>query len=208
MLYIGRRKGAESTPPPSPPAPHLTAELRTRTTMASLSCAQPSLRSLSNSSIMSSPASSARRRTPPLCFRRRSEIPEHRRRQSFGSSAFAGEAATVPMSVPVRVARELLQAGHHYLDIRTVDEFNAGHPTGAVNVPYMLKTGSGLTKNPNFLVQVLSAFGEDDEIIIGSQSGRRSLMAAAELAAAGFTGITDVEGGFSLWLQNRLPVDA
>ncbi|KAG6494225.1 hypothetical protein ZIOFF_049244 [Zingiber officinale] len=79
------------------------------------------------------------------------------------------------MSVPVRVARELLQAGHHYLDIRTVDEFNAGHPTGAVN---------------------------------GSQSGRRSLMAAAELAAAGFTGITDVEGGFSLWLQNRLPVDA
>ncbi|XP_074577977.1 thiosulfate sulfurtransferase 16, chloroplastic-like [Curcuma longa] len=180
--------------------------------MASFSCAPPSLRSLSSSNIRSSPASpgasSARRRTtPPLCFRRRNELPEHRRRQNFGSSAVAGEAATVPMSVPVRVARELLQAGHHYLDIRTVDEFTAGHPTGAVNVPYMLKAGSGLTKNPNFLVQVLSAFSKDDEIIIGCQSGRRSLMAAVELASAGFTGITDVEGGFSLWVQNRLPVD-
>ncbi|XP_010935203.1 thiosulfate sulfurtransferase 16, chloroplastic isoform X2 [Elaeis guineensis] len=113
----------------------------------------------------------------------------------------------VPRSVPVRVAHELLQAGHRYLDVRTVDEFNAGHAVGAKNIPYVFKVGSGMMKNPNFLKEVLQAFEEDDEIIIGCDSGRRSLMAAAELSSAGFTGITDIAGGYSAWLQNGLPTD-
>ncbi|KAG1361026.1 putative Thiosulfate sulfurtransferase 16, chloroplastic [Cocos nucifera] len=155
----------------------------------------------------------------------------------------------VPRSVPVRVAHELLQAGHRYLDVRTVDEFNAGHAVGAKNIPYVFKVGSGMTTNPNFLKEVLQTFEEDDEIIIGCESGRRSLMAAAELSSAvsnnsmtgfasvkskagnleltvpyideitdvqheiyfyhghGFTGITDIAGGYSAWLQNGLPTE-
>ncbi|XP_008811900.1 thiosulfate sulfurtransferase 16, chloroplastic isoform X2 [Phoenix dactylifera] len=113
----------------------------------------------------------------------------------------------VPRSVPVRVAHELLQAGYRYLDVRTVDEFNAGHAVGAKNIPYMLKVGSGKTKNPNFLKEVLEVFGKDDEIIIGCQSGRLSLMATAELSSAGFTGITDIAGGYSAWIQNGLPIE-
>nr|XP_010941376.1 rhodanese-like domain-containing protein 15, chloroplastic isoform X2 [Elaeis guineensis] len=113
----------------------------------------------------------------------------------------------VPKSVPVRVAHELLQAGYRYLDVRKVDEFNAGHAVGAKNIPYMLKVGSGMTKNPNFLKEVLEVFRKDDEIIIGCESGRMSLMAAAELSSAGFTGITDIAGGFSAWIQNGLPIE-
>ncbi|XP_008781235.1 thiosulfate sulfurtransferase 16, chloroplastic-like isoform X3 [Phoenix dactylifera] len=113
----------------------------------------------------------------------------------------------VPRSVPVRVAHELLQAGHRYLDVRTADEFNAGHAVGAKNIPYVFKVGSGIRKNPNFLKEVLQVFEEDDEIIIGCESGRRSLMAAAELSSAGFTGITDIGGGYSAWLQNGLPTE-
>ncbi|CAL9768982.1 unnamed protein product [Musa acuminata subsp. burmannicoides] len=127
-------------------------------------------------------------------------------RHGIGSTAtYWNQARVVPTSVPVRVAHELLQAGHHYLDVRTVDEFNAGHATGAINIPYVLKVGSGMTRNPNFLVEVSSVFGKDDEIIIGCRSGKRSLMAAAELTSAGFTGITDIAGGYSAWVQNRLP---
>ncbi|CAK7346092.1 unnamed protein product [Dovyalis caffra] len=48
-----------------------------------------------------------------------------------------------PRSVPVHVAHELLQAGHQYLDVRTHDEFRAGHPSGAMNIPYMFKNGAG-----------------------------------------------------------------
>ncbi|MQM17269.1 hypothetical protein Taro_050238, partial [Colocasia esculenta] len=92
----------------------------------------------------------------------------------------------VPRSVPVRVAQELLQAGHRYLDVRTPEEFPAGHAVGAVNVPYMFKVGSGMTKNPKFLEEVSSIFGKDDEIIVGCQMGKRSLMAATDLTSAAF----------------------
>ncbi|KAL5729611.1 hypothetical protein ACHQM5_002539 [Ranunculus cassubicifolius] len=70
----------------------------------------------------------------------------------------------VPKSVPVRVAHELLQAGHRYLDVRTPEEFSGGHAVGAVNVPYMFKAGNGMTKNPNFLEGVAKHFGKDAEI--------------------------------------------
>lgn len=117
----------------------------------------------------------------------------------------AGAEPAVPRSVPVRVAYELQQAGHRYLDVRTEGEFSAGHPEGAVNIPYMNKTGSGMTKNAHFLEQVSRAFGKDDEIIVGCQSGKRSLMAATELCSAGFTAVTDIAGGFSTWRENELP---
>eukprot|EP00268_Persea_americana_P057301 TRINITY_DN6855_c0_g2_i1.p1 TRINITY_DN6855_c0_g2~~TRINITY_DN6855_c0_g2_i1.p1 ORF type:complete len:179 (+),score=29.94 TRINITY_DN6855_c0_g2_i1:502-1038(+) len=117
------------------------------------------------------------------------------------------DAVGVPRSVPVRVAHELLQAGHHYLDVRTVEEFSAGHAVGAVNVPYMFKIGTGMSKNPNFLEEVSSLFGKDNEIIVGCQSGKRSLMAATDLSSAGFTGVTDIAGGYSAWKQNELPTE-
>ncbi|KAI7998757.1 hypothetical protein LOK49_LG10G00629, partial [Camellia lanceoleosa] len=55
------------------------------------------------------------------------------------------ESAAVPTSVLVRVAHELLQARHRYLD-----EFSAGHAVGAINVPYMFKVGSAITKTLAF----------------------------------------------------------
>lgn len=129
-------------------------------------------------------------------------------RYGTGAAALRAEEAevAVPPSVPVRVAYELQLAGHRYLDVRTDSEFGAGHPAGAVNIPYMYSTGSGMSKNSHFVEQVSAIFGRDAEIIIGCQSGRRSLMAAAELCSAGFTAVTDIAGGFSAWRENRLPV--
>lgn len=113
-----------------------------------------------------------------------------------------------PTSVPVRVAHELYQAGHRYLDVRTPGEFSAGHAAGAINIPYMFKVGSGMIKNPNFVDEVLTHFRKDDEIIVGCQSGKRSLMAASDLLSAGFTGVTDIAGGFAAWSRNELPIEA
>lgn len=99
-------------------------------------------------------------------------------------SSAAAPPPPPPTSVPVRVAHELLQAGHRYLDVRTAEEFSAGHAAGAVNVPYMFRVGSGMTKNPEFVEEVLAIFGKDDEIIVGCQLGKRSLMAATDLISA------------------------
>ncbi|WJX55852.1 hypothetical protein P8452_41574 [Trifolium repens] len=113
----------------------------------------------------------------------------------------------VPTSVPVRVAHELLLAGHKYLDVRTPEEFNAGHAPGAINIPYMYRVGSGMTKNSNFVKEVSSQFRKEDEIIVGCQLGKRSMMAATDLLASGFTGLTDIAGGYAAWTQNGLPTE-
>ncbi|KAM3252199.1 thiosulfate sulfurtransferase 16, chloroplastic [Capsicum annuum] len=132
------------------------------------------------------------------------------RNPNFSWMAAVGEkvqSPTVPTSVPVRVALELLQAGHRYLDVRTVEEFSDGHAPGAINIPYMFRIGSGMIKNPNFFAEVLEHFGKDDEIIVGCQLGKRSFMAATDLLAAGFTGVTDIAGGYAAWTESGLPTE-
>lgn len=109
-------------------------------------------------------------------------------------------------SVPVQVAHELVNAGHHFLDVRTQEEYSAGHVEGSVNIPYLVKAGPGMSKNLKFLEQVEAMFSKDDEIVVGCQSGRRSMMAAAELRAASFTGVTDMGGGYLAWKESGLPV--
>ncbi|CAN6463902.1 unnamed protein product [Victoria cruziana] len=110
-------------------------------------------------------------------------------------------------SVSVHVAHELLQAGHRYLDVRTAEEFNAGHPIGAINVPYMFKNGEEITKNPMFLEQVSQHFGKEDQIIVGCKIGWRSLLAATDMLAAGYDGVTDVSGGYTDWIEKGLPTN-
>ncbi|KAK4711689.1 hypothetical protein R3W88_006202 [Solanum pinnatisectum] len=143
--------------------------------------------------------------------KKRRDIGTSNRNPSFSWMATVGEKvqnSTVPTSVPVRVALELLQAGHRYLDVRTAEEFSDGHAAGAINIPYMLRIGSGMIKNPNFLEEVLEQFGKDDEIIVGCQLGKRSFMAATELLAAGFTGVTDIAGGYAAWTESGLPIES
>ncbi|KAL5706325.1 Thiosulfate sulfurtransferase 16 [Ranunculus cassubicifolius] len=96
---------------------------------------------------------------------------------------------------------------NRYLDVRTPEEFSGGHALGAVNVPYMFKAGIGMTKNPNFLDGVAKHFGKDAEIVVGCLSGKRSLMAATDLSLAGYSGVTDMAGGYSAWSQNGLPTE-
>jgi len=68
--------------------------------------------------------------------------------ESKRSQATGKKMETSPKSVTVQVAFELAQAGHRYLDVRTLEEFNAGHVEDAINVPYMFKAGEGMAKKP------------------------------------------------------------
>lgn len=49
-------------------------------------------------------------------------------------------------SVPVQVAHEMMNAGHRCLDVRTQEEYLAGHVEGAINIPYLVKCGPGMKK--------------------------------------------------------------
>ena len=111
-------------------------------------------------------------------------------------------------TVDVYKAKELIQSGHRYLDVRTEEEFNRGHVDvdKQLNIAYMFNTTQGRVKNPQFLEQVISVCSKDDHLIVGCQSGVRSLHASAELLNSEFKHGKNMGGGYAAWIENCLPV--
>jgi rhodanese-related sulfurtransferase len=97
--------------------------------------------------------------------------------------------------VSVQEAKKLLDDGYLYLDVRTVEEFAACHPAGAVNVPLSLLGPAGTTANTEFVPLILKAFSREAKIIVGCAQGVRSLRAAEMLAAAGFGHVVEMRAG-------------
>ena len=83
-----------------------------------------------------------------------------------------------------------------YVDVRTEDEFAAGHPDGAFNVPVMNASPSGMEPNPDFVSVMEKSFAKDAPLIVGCKMGGRSARAALALATAGFTRVLDQRAGW------------
>uniref|UniRef100_A0A7N1A174 Rhodanese domain-containing protein n=1 Tax=Kalanchoe fedtschenkoi TaxID=63787 RepID=A0A7N1A174_KALFE len=110
-------------------------------------------------------------------------------------------------TVDVLAAKDLVVGlGSHYLDVRTTEEFEKGHADveKAANIPYMFATPEGRVKNPKFLEQVSSLYRKEDHIVVGCQSGVRSLHAATDLLGAGFKDVKNMGGGYLAWVENGL----
>jgi rhodanese-related sulfurtransferase len=94
-------------------------------------------------------------------------------------------------------AFELLQKeGYVYVDVRSIPEFEAGHPAGAYNVPIAHAGPAGMAPNPEFLSVMEKNFPRDAKIVVGCKSGGRSLQAANVLLGAGYTNVIDQRAGF------------
>lgn len=97
-------------------------------------------------------------------------------------------------------AKTLLDSGegHTYLDVRTEEEFRAGHVPDAVNIPILLRhpQGMGMIPNLEFIAQVEEKFARDAKLIVGCQRGGRSLKACNLLLTGGFTNAVDMRGGY------------
>lgn len=106
------------------------------------------------------------------------------------------------MSVPIervspKRAHELIKGeGYVYVDVRTVPEFEGGHPRGALNVPYALPGPSGMLPNARFLEVMRARFAKDAKLVLGCMSGGRSLAAAELLARDGFSSVVDQRAGW------------
>ncbi|GIL78354.1 hypothetical protein Vretimale_7701 [Volvox reticuliferus] len=109
--------------------------------------------------------------------------------------------------MPAEAQQMLQDEGYKYLDVRTAEEYVAGHAPSAINVPVVF-LGSGMSPNPAFLSEVQRAFPKKDEsLVVGCKSGRRSLMAIELLSQAGYCNLVNLTGGFDLWAAQGLPVD-
>jgi rhodanese-related sulfurtransferase len=111
-----------------------------------------------------------------------------------------GRRYTSPMTDITRIspqeASEKLAEGYTYVDVRTVEEFAAGHPAGAVNVPIALAASGTMVENGDFVRVMGAAFPKDARIIVGCKAGGRSLRAAKVLTGAGYTNVVDQRAGW------------
>lgn len=98
---------------------------------------------------------------------------------------------------PEEALRLLREEGYTYLDVRSIPEFEDGHPEGAFNVPIMHMTPGGMEENADFLAVIQQIFPEDTKLVLGCKSGGRSLRAADMLAHAGFRHVVDQKAGWA-----------
>ncbi len=116
--------------------------------------------------------------------------------------------------VPPKEAKALMdEEGYVYLDVRSIPEFDNGHPTGAYNVPLLHMTPGGMQPNPDFLDVVSVCFAKDMKIVVGCKAGGRSLRATQELLQRGYLQVIDQRAGFGGnnagepgWQAENLPV--
>ena len=101
--------------------------------------------------------------------------------------------------VDVRQAHALqANEGYTYIDVRAMPEYDQGHPAGAHNVPllHLDPATRQMLPNADFVAVMQASYAPDAKLLIGCQMGGRSARAADILAAAGYTNVTNVLGGY------------
>lgn len=99
--------------------------------------------------------------------------------------------------VTAQEAKQKLDEGYVYIDVRTEDEVDAGHPSGAFNVPVRVQTDTGMEPNEDFVAVMSACFPKDAKLVIGCKAGPRSLAASQLLVSAGFSDVVEQRAGFA-----------
>ena len=94
------------------------------------------------------------------------------------------------MNITAEEAKEIMdtEEGYVILDVREQDEYDAGHISGAILIPYTQIEAKANEMLPD----------KDQLILVYCRSGRRSRIAAEALAELGYTNIKEF-GGILDW---------
>ena len=84
--------------------------------------------------------------------------------------------------VPVTAVRELVESGAYILDVRTPEEFEMGHLTGAVNIPL------------GQLRQRINEIPKDRTVYLHCRTSQRSYNAIMALKGRGFDNVVNIAG--------------
>jgi len=84
-----------------------------------------------------------------------------------------------------------------YLDVRSIPEFEQGHPVRALNIPILhFSPGMGMMPNQEFSEVVEGNLPKKAKILIGCKTGMRSAQACEIMSRLGYSNVTNVRGGF------------
>ena len=99
------------------------------------------------------------------------------------TTSFVAYANTAPQTEQSAVQPE--KAKGVWIDVRSAEEFNAGHLQGAVNIPH------------DKIIDGVKALGSDKDVPLNlyCRSGRRAEAALTELKNAGYTNVIN-HGGY------------
>ena len=113
------------------------------------------------------------------------------------ASAPAAASASLPLISPQALFERQAKKDQSLfvLDVRSPEEFAAGHVPGAVNVPYD-QVASRLAEIPT-----------DKDVVIYCRSGRHTGLAAEVLEANGYTKLEHLQGDMQAWLQDGRPIE-
>jgi len=119
-----------------------------------------------------------------------------------GSGAFAcgmGEQVDGYEKADVKHAYEHWQAGAKspvpfiFIDVRTPEEYRAGHIEGAKLIPLQQ------------LEERLAEVPKERRVYVYCRSGKRSTAAANILVKAGYTNVENIQGGITSWREAGYP---
>ncbi|MEM1084294.1 MAG: rhodanese-like domain-containing protein [Verrucomicrobiota bacterium] len=92
--------------------------------------------------------------------------------------------------VTIEEAEKLIEKKVQVLDVRTEEEWSAGHLEGAVRVDVL---------EDDFAEKVVEAVDPKKPVLVYCRSGGRSARAAKQLEKLGFVRISDLDGGITAW---------
>ncbi|MCA9860095.1 MAG: rhodanese-like domain-containing protein [Thermomicrobiales bacterium] len=106
-----------------------------------------------------------------------------------------GRSALDPLEVDVATTVAALDdPGIQIVDCREQDEWDAAHVDGMTLMPL------------DTIGQRLDELDKNKPLIVVCRSGRRSLIAARQLAAIGFTDVKSMNGGLIAWTEQGHPL--
>jgi rhodanese-related sulfurtransferase len=114
------------------------------------------------------------------------------------SPATTAGAAAVTLVAPEQAQKVIDAGGVTLLDVRTPEEFAAGHIAGAQNIDFYAAD----------FADRIDALDRSSAYVVYCHSGNRSGKATEVMADKGFSDVTDVDGGIAAWESAGLPVEA
>jgi len=115
----------------------------------------------------------------------------------LGGISLAGDNVHANAVVKVEQAGKQITAGTQILDVRTQEEWDAGHLKGAKRVELSEK---------GFVEKVKAGFDPKKPVLVYCRLGGRSEKAAKQLRDAGFKTVSDLDGGITAWQEAGKPV--
>lgn len=95
-------------------------------------------------------------------------------------------------------SKDIASKNYTLLDIRTIDEFNAGHIKGAKEIDYY---------QTQTFSDYLNTLDKSKKYLIYCHTGRRSGLALEIFKQKGFKNVSDLAGGYNAWLAAGLPTE-